>query len=318
MKLFSIFSALLVAVNVAHAQPAGQPVYRIVAPYPAGGTADLMARLVGERLRPLLNATVLVENRPGANGGVGMQYTAKATPDGTTLILINASPVVINPHVYKNLPYDVNDLQPVARISIAASVMIVSASNPAKNAKEFVEWAKTQKRPIRFGSAGTGGVSHIWINLFEDATKVPTQHIPYKGIGPASIDVMGGQIDGQFTDAAPLLPLVNGGKLKIMGVIGPQRNPTLPNAPTFAEQGYPGLDGISWYALFTSSKVPAATINRLSEAVGKTLQDPSFVKQLAENGMSAAYMAPADFNKVIKADFEWWGNVVRRHKISGE
>lgn len=315
-----VIAAVVVTCNFAHAQSAPQlpGVIRIVAPYAAGGTADYLARAFAERLRPLLG-NVVVDNVPGANGGVGAQRVAKATPDGSTLFLPGPSVIVINPHVYKNMPYDpVNDFVPVALLTVSASALFVPAGNPANTTAELVAWAKAQNRPLRFGSAGIGGVSHIWIELFGDVAKVQTLHVPYKGINPALVDMLGGQIDGQFADVAPLMPMVKAGRVKMIGVIGPTRNPTLPNVPTFAEQGYPGIDGVSRYGLFAPAKTPPAIVARIADAVANTLRDQEFVRQLAESGMAATYIDSAEFTKLLRADTEWWGKVVARHKISAE
>ena len=317
MKLLTMFvAAMLLVASGAQGQA---PVTKIVAPYAAGGTADFLARTFAEKLRPLLGGAVIVENRPGANGSLGAQYVAKSAPDGTTLLLPGPSVIVINPHIYKNLAYDpLNDLLPVVRVTVSASALFVAASNPANNAKEFVAWAQTQNRPLRFGSAGVGGVTHIWIELFRDATKVPTIHVPYKGVSPATVDLIGGQIDAQFSDVAPLMPMVKAGKVKMIGIVGPQRNPTVPAVPTFAEQGFPGIDGVSWYGLFAPAKTPAAAVNRIAEAASTALNDPKFVSQLAEVGMAATFLGPADFAKLVRDDTEWWGKVVAAHRIVGE
>jgi tripartite-type tricarboxylate transporter receptor subunit TctC len=291
----------------------------LVAPYAAGGTADFVSRAFAEKLRPLLGGSVIVENRAGAGGGVGAQYVAKSTPDGSKLLLSNLAVIVINPHIYKNLPYDaLNDLAPVARVTVAASALFIRADNPANNVKELLAWAREQKRPLRFGSAGVGGTTHIYIEVFRNATGAETLHVPYKGIAPASVDVLGGQIDGQFSDVAPLLQFVKAGRMKMIGVIGPQRNPTIPDVPSFAEQGYPALDGVSWYGIFAPAKTPRATINRIADAVAKTLTDSAFVQQLADVGMASAYLAPDEFGRLVRSDTEWWRKVVTDNKITGE
>jgi tripartite-type tricarboxylate transporter receptor subunit TctC len=163
-----------------------------------------------------------------------------------------------------------------------------------------------------------GGTTHIFIEIFRNATGAETLHVPYKGIAPASVDVLGGQIDGQFSDVAPLLPFVKSGRMKMIGVIGQQRNPTIPNVPSFAEQGYPALDGESWYGIFAPAKTPRATINRIADAVAKTLTDSAFVQQLAEVGMTSAYLGPDEFARLVRSDTEWWRKVVTENKITGE
>jgi tripartite-type tricarboxylate transporter receptor subunit TctC len=313
-----LLAALLSTSMLALGAQAQTPVTTIVAPYAAGGTADLVAREFAEKLRPLLGS-VVVENRAGANGGVGAQYVAKSAPDGTKLLLSNLAVIVINPHLYKNLPYDpVNDLVPVARVTVAASALFIRGDHPANDVKELVAWSRAQNRPLRFGSAGIGGTTHIYIELFRSATGAETLHVPYKGIAPASVDVLGGQIDGQFSDIAPLMGHVKGGKMKMIGVIGKQRNPTVPDVPSFGEQGYPALDGVSWYGIFAPAKTPAATVKRIADAVATTLADPGFVRRLADVGMAANYLGPDDFAKLVRTDLEWWGKVVADYKIKSE
>ncbi len=291
----------------------------IIAPYAAGGTADFLARLVATRLQPHLGTTVVVNNKPGANGGVGARFVASSAPNGSTLLLPGPSVIVINPHIYPNLGYDaLNDLVPVARMTVAASALFVSASHPANNMKEFVAWAKQRNRPVSLGSAGAGGVTHIWIELLRATTGLPTLHVPYKGISPATTDVLAGQIDGQFSDIAPLMKLVEGGKLKMLGLVGPTRNASVPDVPTLAEQGFPGIDGLSWYGFFAPAKTPPEVVRRLAEAVRKTMDDPQFARQLAESGMAVAYMGPEEFAKLVRIDTDWWGKVVHQLKISGD
>lgn len=316
----ALAAALVFCCTLAQAQTTtpGAGVTRIIAPYAAGGTADYLARAFAEKLRPLLG-TVIVENLPGANGGMGAQRVARSTPDGTTLLLPGPSVIVINPHIYKKLAYDpINDLVPVVGFTVSASALFLPVSNPANNMSELIAWAKAQNRPLRFGSAGIGGVTHIWIELFRDVTKVETLHVPYKGVNPALVDMLGGQIDGQFSDVAPLMSMVKAGRIKMLGIVGPNRNPTVPNVPTFAEQGYPGIDGVSWYGFFAPAKTPPSVIARIAEATDTALKDQAFVKQLAESGMAATYISPTDFAKLVRTDTEWWGKVVTKHKITAE
>lgn len=318
MKIRMLIAAMALAAGAVAAQAQTPAVTRIVAPYAAGGTADFLARQFAEKLKPFLG-TVLVENRPGANGLVGAQYVARSAPDGATLLMPGPSVIVINPHIYKTPGYDaLTDLVPIANMTVSASALFVPVTNPANNVKELVAWAQAQNRPLRFGSAGIGGVTHIWIELFKNATKVETQHVPYKGVSPATTDMLGGQIDGQFSDVAPLMPMVKAGRVKMIGLVGPQRNPALPNVPTFAEQGYPGIDGVSRYGVFASAKTPPATVNRIADTVAKALDDPKFVQQLAEFGMAASFVGPAEFAKLVRTDAEWWGRVIAEHKIKAE
>ena len=318
MKFFSLILLATLGLHANAQTSSSNTVTRIVAPYAAGGTADFLARQFAEKLKGTLG-NVLIENRAGANGMVGAQFVSRAPTDGSTLLMPGPSVVVINPHVYNTPGFDpLNDLTPVANMTVSASALFIAATHPANDVKEFLAWARAQNRPMRFGSAGTGGVSHIWIELFGTATKMETMHIPYKGVSQATTDVIGGQIDGQFSDVAPHIPLVKGGRLKMIGLVGPQRNPALPNIPTFAEQGYPGIDGISRYGIFAPAKTPPAVVNKIAEAVAKSLEDPKFVQQLAEYGMAASFLGPPEFAKLLKADSEWWGKVVSTYKIKNE
>jgi tripartite-type tricarboxylate transporter receptor subunit TctC len=313
-----VVAASLTSMLAFGAQAQTPAVTTIVAPYAAGGTADLVSREFAEKLRPLLGS-VVVENRAGANGGVGASYVAKSPPDGSKLLLSNLAVIVINPHLYKNLAYDpLNDLVPVARVTVSASALFIRNDHPANNVKELVAWSRAQNRPLRFGSAGVGGTTHIYIELFRNATGAETLHVPYKGIAPASVDVLGGQIDGQFSDIAPLMQYVKGGRMKMIGIIGKQRNPTVPDVPSFAEQGYPALDGVSWYGIFAPAKTPPATIDRIADAVSTTLTDQAFVQRLAQVGMAASYLGPAEFAKLVRSDLDWWGKVVADYKIKSE
>lgn len=320
MSLRGVIFVLGVSVLcAATAQGSGGPITRIVAPYAAGGTADFLARQYAERLQPILGGSVVVENRPGANGMVGSQHVARSAPDGLTLLMPGPSVVVINPHVYKGAGFDpMKELTPIANLTLSASALLVASNLPVNDVRGFIAWARTQGRPVRFGSAGAGGVSHLWIELFAGATKADTQHIPYKSVAQATTDVLGGQIDGQFSDVAPHIPMVRAGRMKMLGLIGQQRNAAMPDVPTFAEQGFSGMDGISRYGVFTAADTPAAIVTRLADAFAKTMQDPKFVRVLADYGMAADYIGPAEFGKVLRQDSQWWGKVVETYKVKAD
>lgn len=322
MKIKVLFAVVVLASagqSMAQASAASTSITRIVAPYAAGGTADFLARQFAERLQPILNSSVIVENRPGANGMVGSQHVARSAPDGLTLLMPGPSVVVINPHVYKNSGFDpIAELTPVANLTVSASALLVAANLPVSNVAEFIAWARSQNRPVRFGSAGTGGVSHLWIELFAGVTRAETQHVPYKSVAQATTDVLGGQIDGQFSDVAPHMPMVKAGRLKMLALIGAKRSTAMPEIPTFAEQGYPGMDGISRYGVFAAGKTPMAAVQRLADAFAKTMADPKFVQLLADYGMAAGFIGPADFGNVLKRDSEWWGQVVAAYKVKAD
>lgn len=294
-------------------------VTRLVVPYPPGGGSDFVARVLLEKLQANLGGSVVIDNKPGANGSIGAQLVERAAPDGLTLMLCGTAVAVVNPFIYQNLPYDpINGLIPVSRLTTAASAVFIPSSHPANNVAEYVAWAKARNKPVTFGSAGVGGTSHVLLEVFGAATGLKVQHVPYKGSGPAVTDVIGGQIDATISDIAPMMSLVKAGRLKMLGLVNSSRHPSVPDLPTFAEQGYPAMTGETWYIVMAPPKTPPAVVNQISEALRKTLDDPSVKSQLLQNVMVPAHLNPEASVQMMRTEAEWWGKVIKQNNIRAD
>jgi len=271
--------------------------------FAAGGPVDFVGRNLAVKLSPLLGGPVVVEPRPGASGVVAAQATATSKPDGTTLFLSSSGLLTIIPTITKSLPYDTDkDLTPVSRVVINATAFVVGASTPANNVREFVAFANSQKEPLIFGSPGVGNIVQVWIETFKAATKLSITNVPYKGIAPVLIDLLGGRVVGTFGDMPAVLSHIQGGKMKALGLVGTKRNPAAPDIPTIHEQGYPGVDALSWYGVLAPAKTPPAVVAKIAEAIARALADPELKAKLAATGVEAASSTPEEFKQLIHND----------------
>ena len=313
--VLGIAGSALFASSVAQAQ--GTKSTRLLVPFAAGGPADFVARSLTEKLGGPLGSTVIIDNRPGANGSIAAQATAKAELDGSTLLFATSGMLTISPVLEKNLPYDpLKDLAPVSRVVNNGTAMIVGANFPANNLREFLQVVRSRKEPLAFGSAGTGNILHLYLEVFKDAAKVDITHVPYKGIAPAMTDVIGGQIAGAFADLPISLPQIKAGKVKAIGLVGSQRSAAAPDIPTLAEQGVAGVDGVSWYGVLAPGKTPADTVKRISEALAKALSDPELRQKFQASGAEAAPTTPEETVRLIQADQARWAKIVAARKIT--
>ena len=281
--------------------------------FAAGGPVDFVGRHLAVKLSPLLGGPVVVEPRPGASCVVAAQAVANAAPDGTTLILSSSGLLTIIPTITKDLPYDTDtDLAPVSRVVVNATAFVVGASTPANNVREFVAFAKPLKEPLIFGSPGVGNIVQIWIETFKTATKLNITNVPYKGIAPVMIDILGGRVVGTFGDMPAVLSHVKAGKMKALGLVGTKRNSAAPDIPTIDEQGFPGVDALSWYGVLAPAKTPPEIVKRLSAEIEKALKDPEMIANLRKAGIAPTYMGPEAFGPFMRAEHEKWGKVVKQ------
>lgn len=323
MKRRSVLAAsvLAAACGLAAAQAAypSKPITLIV-PFPPGGLADIVGRPVAEALSRELGQPVIVENKAGANGAIAAESVIRAQPDGQTLWLTSVGAVAINPALYDKLAYDpVRDLAPVSLVVRNVEVLVVPPDAPWASGAEFVAAARqATARPLTLASSGIGSVPHLAMELLADATRTRLVHVPYKGAAPAINDVMAGHVNGFFGDIPGLIGFIKGGKLKPIGIAAPQRHPLLPDVKTFAEMGIAGVDSDNWYALFTGRAVPAATVERLQQAVRRTLETEAVKQRLAASGAEPAPSTPAELAALLKADSAKWAGVVQAKKIRAE
>lgn len=294
-------------------------VTRLVVAFPPGGPVDFVARTIGEQLGKELGTQVIIENKAGANGAIAAEYVSRAPPDGNTIWLTSVGAVAINPSLYEKLPYDpVRDLAPVSLVVNNVELLVVNASNPANTGAEFVANAKLKAGGATMASSGTGSVPHLAMELLADATKANLVHVPYKGAAPAITDVIAGHVDGFFGDIPGLVGFIKSGKLKPVGIAAARRHPLLPEVKTFQEMGIPGVDSDNWYALFTSKATPASDIERLNQAVRRSLANEGVRSKLLASGAEPSASSPAELALLLRNDTAKWGKVIRDKKIKPE
>jgi len=292
---------------------------RLVVAFPPGGPVDFVARSISEQLGKELGTQVIVENRAGANGAIAADFVSRAVPDGNTLWLTSVGAVAINPPLYEKLPYDpVRDLAPISLVANNVELLVVGANNPAKTGAEFIANAKLRKEGVTMASSGTGSVPHLAMELLADATKTNLVHVPYKGAAPAITDVIAGHVDGFFGDIPGLVGFIKAGKLKPIGIASTRRHPLLPDVKTFQEMGMAGVDSDNWYALFAGKATPVADIERINQAVRRTLANEGVRAKLQASGAEPSASSPAELALLLKNDTAKWGRVIRDKKIKPE
>lgn len=318
MKLKSTALALMMLVATATTL-AQTKVTRIVVSFTAGGPVDVVARALSEQLGKELGGTVLVDNKPGANGAIGAMDVARSKPDGSTIWLTSVGAAAINPSLYEKLPYDMKrDFAPVSLVANNVELLVVNSANPAKDAAQFVANAKTSKQPVAIASSGVGSIPHLAIEQISDSTGVKFLHVPYKGAAPAISDLMGGQVGAFFGDVAGLINQVKGGTLRPLGIASNERHPSLPDVKTLEEQGIKGVDTINWYGMFVSAKTPPAVIEALNNAVRNTLNTPAVRDRMLLIGADPAASSPQELAALVKSDSEKWTRMIQAKNIKAE
>jgi len=292
---------------------------RLIVPFPLGGPADALARLVGDKLSASLGKAVVVDNRPGAGGNIGMELGARSAPDGYTLVLAPAGNLTVNPFLYRNVPYDVGrDFAPVTVIAAVPNVLVVHPSVPAKSVAELVRHAKAHPGTLNYSSPGNGSGAHLAGELFKSMTGVDIVHIPFNGIAPAVTAVVGGQVQIMFAGAPSALPQVKAGRLVALGVASPKRIAAAPELPTLAESGLPGFDVTSWYSIVVPSGTPNDIVARLRSEIASALTQPDVQEKLAGLGAEPIGNTPAEFAAMLKVETAKWGKIVKDANIHVE
>jgi tripartite-type tricarboxylate transporter receptor subunit TctC len=284
---------------------------RIVVPFPAGGTADILPRIVADKLRQKWNQTIIIDNRSGAGGNIGAEVVATSAPDGYTLLASPPGPVAINESLYRKLSYKPSELVPITVIGTAPNVLDVRPDFPAKTVKELVDYAKANPGKVTFASQGNGSTSHLTAILFEKLTGTKMVHVPYRGTTPALQDIMANTVDLFFDNLGSSLNLDQGGKLRILGVCGPERAPSLPDVPTVREAGVPDFTSVTWFALMAPKGTPEAIIAKLNTAVTEILKEPDVEAQFAKLGVQPAPMDTAATAKFIDEERTRWGDIIK-------
>jgi tripartite-type tricarboxylate transporter receptor subunit TctC len=307
--LAALLFASLIAPASAQTYP-NHPV-RMVIPLSPGGTTDVPGRIIAQKLSETMGQQFFVENRAGAGGTIGSDFVAKSRPDGYTLLL-TASPFVIAPHVYKEIPYNaLTDFAPVIRIATGPYVLVVHPSLGVKSVKELIALAKKQPGKIDFASSGNGGAQHLVTELFMYMAGVKLNHVPYKGSGPAQQDLMSGIVKVSFVGTPIAIPHMKSGRLIALGVSTAQRSPEMPEVPTIAEAGVPGFEARVWIGLLAPAGTPAEIIGKLNGEIAKLMRTDEVKKLLVPTGMEPDPDKPEQFGAFLKADYDKWGKVVR-------
>ncbi len=290
----------------------------LIVPFPSAGTTDVLARAVGQELSAALGQPVVVESKPGAGSTLGADYVAKAKPDGH-ILLMGAVHHTIASSVYKKLPYDFQkDLAPISVVAMVPNVLVINPGTPAKNVAELVALAKTQPGKYSFGSNGNGTAQHLIGAQFESMGAVELLHVPYKGSGPLTTDLLGGQIQMSFDTITPVLPHIKAGKLRALAVTTAKRSPSLPDVPTLDEAGLKGFDIGTWFGLLAPAGTPAPVIERISSEITRIVARPDFRKKLEDIGANPVGNSPAQMARQIKEDTERFAKLVRDARVTIE
>jgi len=304
-----------VALSVQAQDYPSRPINLIV-PFPTGGTTDVLARALGQEMTKSLGQSVIVESKPGAGATLGADYVAKARPDGYTL-LMGAVHHTIASSVYKKLPYDFQrDLVPITTVALVPNVLVVNTGIPAKNVQELIALAKASPGKLAFGSNGTGTGQHLIGAQFESMSGPKLLHVPYKGSGPLTTDLLGGQIAMSFDTVTPVLPFIKSGKLRPLAVTTIQRSSALPDVPTMDESGLKGFDMGTWFGVLAPAGTPPEIVAKLSQAMVKIIHAPEFRKKMADLGAEAIGDTPDQMKALIKNDTERFAKVVKEANVS--
>ena len=318
-KQFTTLALAAAAMSGAWAQGAyPNKTVTFVVPAAAGGTTDISGRMAAQALAPVLGQAVVVDNKGGGNGAIAANIVKRAEADGYTLLMQYSGFHVISPHLAKAPQWEQKDFQPIANIISAPQIIVVRESLPVKTLAELIAYAKANPGKLNYASSGNGSLQHVTGAMLEQPGGIQMVHVPYKGTGPALQDLLGGQVDLTFGTAPPFMPHIASGKLRVLAVTGKERLPSLPDAPTTAEAGYPGVNATSWFALFAPAAVPRPVIDRLAADLKKVVEDPAFRKKAEEQGAAADYLGPQQLSERARADFANWAGVIKSSKIEAE
>ncbi|MBC7778743.1 MAG: tripartite tricarboxylate transporter substrate binding protein [Proteobacteria bacterium] len=302
-----------------HAQSYPTGPIRLMVPYPPGGTADLLGRLVGQRLGDALGVTVVIENRAGIGGSLGAEIVSKAAPDGATLLLGNASTQAINQSLYKKIGYDpLKDFTPISLVATVPLVMMVHPSMPVKSVKELLALARARPGQMNYASGGAGSTTHLSMELLKSQTKVDIAHIAYRGSGPALISLIAGEVPLMVELMPTALPFVKAGKVRALAVTSARRSPLLLDIPTIAETVTPGYEVASWFGVFAPAGTPTPVVTRLNAEVVKFMSTPEMRERLLALGAEPVTNTPDEFGRFVRAEITKWSKVVQESGAKAE
>ena len=317
IRLFSILAGAMCLAGPVLAAPVAWPTkpVTLLVPFPAGGTVDIVARTIGQRLSMATGQTFIVENHGGAGGTIGTALLARAAPDGQTL-LFNHIGLVFNATLYSKLPYDtLRDIVPVSYIGATPNVLVVTNKLPVKSVQEFLALARAKPGTINYGSGGVGSAGHLAMELLESDTGIKLQHVPYKGNGPAMVDLISGQIQAILATIPAVMPYITSGQMRAIATSGSSRSPALPDLPTFAEAGVKGFDYEPWYAVFAPGGTPPEIVQKIHDSIDKILADPKVSDELAKQGLEVRRMTREQFVDIVHRDYSKWAVLIKKLNI---
>ena len=306
------------ATTFAYAETYPSRPIRLVVPYAPGGSADIVARRIADEWAKAAGGNFYVENKAGAGGNIGVDAVAKAAPDGYTIGLQTVS-LAINPSLFAKMPYNtLKDLAPIGLVASSQHVLVVNPAFPGKDTKELLAAVKAKPGHYTYGSAGPGSTFHMSAELFKDVTGADIQHIPYKGGGPALVDTMAGVVHMSFPVLSAVVPHVNGGKLRAIGVTGPKRSPLLPNVPTLQESGAPGYSFETWFIVFAPAGTPKPIIDKLNGALNQAINSPQLKEKLVKDGFDPLPTTPAQAQARLSQELASWDKLIKQRGITAE
>lgn len=289
---------------------------RMIVPFAPGGTTEVLARIIAQKMGENLGQQLVVDNRPGASGSLGTALAVKAAPDGYTLLLTSLSPIVINVNMYAGKPpYDSEkDLTPISSIIKVPSVIAVLPGSPLRTVKDLVAYAKANPRKLSYGSSGAGGVNHLITELFRVAAGIELLHVPYKGAGPAVVALLGKEVDTVVSSPVAIMPQVRAGQIRAIALSSAKRSPALPEVPTIAEAGVPGFEATAWYGMLGPGGMARPIVEQVRAALIKAMNTPVVAERLLSEGAAPESSTPEEFGRMIRADIKQWGKAV---EVSG-
>ncbi len=318
-KLSTLVLGTLLSCSFSHSALAypDKPV-RLIVPYAPGGSADIIARLVSEEWGKQLGKPLIVENRSGSGGNIGVNLVAKAQPDGYTIGLQTVS-LAINPALYKTMPYDtLTELEPIGTVATSQHVLVVNNEMPAQNIEELIQVTKNEPGKYIYGSAGSGSTFHMAAELFKNISETNIVHIPYRGGGPALMDTIGGHVNMSFPVLSAALPQVQGGKLRALGVTGPTRSSLMPDTPTIAEAGLPDYSFETWFMVIAPTGTPESIIQTLNATLNQTLQHEPTKERMVREAFDPAPSSPSEADNLLRADLVKWQKIIEQSGIEVE
>src|SRR5258706_6789653 len=313
-------AAAFAAMDPAHAQTGAAQTYpskpvRLITTYPPGGASDIMARIIAQKLNEIWGQSVIVENKSGANGSIGLEYAARQPADGSSFVIGNMGPVSINPLITK-VPYDIaRDFLPISMVAISPTVLVINANSPAQNLQELIALARAKPGTVNFGTAGPGTLGHLGGEMMKRLAKVDIVHVPYKGGVLAIQDLLGGHVQMVFADPQPILQHIRSGKVRALAVTSAKRSSAVPEVPTFAEAGLPGFVAENWWGVFVPVATPKTIADKLNADLAKAMGSADIRQKFEEMGVEALSGTPEALRDFVRSESERWGKLVQEAGI---